>query len=93
MPLRHFPLQTLGGGACPCGTVHAWVGGAPLWHSKLSARGGGEGGFSAQRIRRGVWVKKPWHARFRYSHDVSREQALQREVVIETKPSRDGLVE
>ena len=41
----------------------------------------------------GSWVEKPWHVCCCYSHDVSGEPALQREVVMETKPSRDGLVE
>ena len=51
------------------------------------------GGVQYAPYLEGSWVEKPWHVCCCYSHDVSGEQALQREVVIETKPSRDGLVE
>ena len=53
----------------------------------------GRGGVQYAPYQEGSWVEKPWHVCCCYSHDVSGEQALQREVVIETKPSRDGLVE
>ena len=52
-----------------------------------------EGGVQYAPYLEGSWVEKLWHVCCCYSHDVSGEQALKREVVIETKPSRDGLVE
>ena len=51
------------------------------------------GGVQYAPYQEGSWVEKPWHVCCCYSHDVSGEQALQREVVMETKPSRVGLVE
>ena len=51
------------------------------------------GGAQYAPVQAGSGVEKPWHVCCCYSHDVSGEQALQREVVIETKPSRDGLVD
>ena len=69
-------------GRCAAQDVAVWL--AAAW---------GEGGVQYAPYLEGSWVEKPWHVCCCYSHDVSGEQALQREVVIETKPSRDGLVE
>ena len=49
-----------------------------------------KGGVQYAPYQEGSWVEKPWHVCCCYSHDVSGEQALQGEVVMETKPSRDG---
>ena len=53
----------------------------------------GQGGVRNAPYQEGSWVEKPRHVCCCYSHHVSGEQALERGVVIETKPSRDGLVE
>ena len=52
-----------------------------------------EGGSVRTISRVGVWVEKPGYDECKYSHDVSGERALQREDVIETKPSIESLVE
>ena len=56
--------------------------------------GWGQGGGSVHTISRaGVWVEKPRYDECKYSHDMSGERALQREDVMEMKPSIESLVE
>ena len=62
-------------------------------YSGLGGPRSGGTGVQSVPYQEGSWAEKSWHVFCCYSHDVSGEQALQREVVIETKPSRDGLVE
>ena len=64
----------------------------PVW-AQNPPIGGGEGGPVRTTPRVGVWVEKPGYDERKYSHDVSRERALQREDVTETKPSIEILAE
>ena len=60
----------------------------------MNTRGEGFGGGSVRTVSRaGVWVEKPRYDDCTCSHDMSREQALQREDVMEKKPSIEGVVE
>ena len=77
--------------AVPRGFVHRPAS-RPIDNVAVRCYGKGEGVQYAP-YQEGSWVEKPWDVCCCYSHDVSGEQALQREVVIETKPSRDGFVE
>ena len=61
---------------------------------KVPLKEGRGGGCSVHTVSRfGVWVEKTGYDGCKCSHDMSGEQALQREDVIETKLSIESLVE
>ena len=64
------------------------------WCRVIVCRTGGMGGGSVRTVsRNGVWVQKPGCVSCKCSHGVTGEQALQREDVMEMRPSREGMVE